>query len=226
MKELKAKFVEREFVSCGVDLSCGDYLEKIQEATKDICINLVFNNAGYIKLGHFADIPLDAQLKNLECNATSAVKITHLFLNRIIDSRSKGFISFTSSSASFFPNPISAMYGSSKAFLTEFATSVAAEVKDLGVDVLVVHPSPVASRFYIGSENVSAVKFFQNTAKGPEVIADAILAGAGKLTVWDEGYFSILVKLLLKVLDWNMFAEIMTYTARLNGDHLKLRKQR
>jgi len=226
MDELKAKFPEREFVKCSVDLSQGNYINTIADATPNLDINLVFNNAGYIKLGHFADIPLEVQLRNYECNATSAIKITHLFLNRMMDKGQKGLIAFTSSSASFFPNPTSAVYGSTKAFLTEFGASIAAEVKDVGIDVVVVHPSPIASNFYIGSEHVSAVQFFKKTAAGPEVVADAILSSAGKLTIWDQGYFSILVRLLLKVLDGNFFAEIMTHTASLNADHLKLRKQR
>lgn len=35
------------------------------------------------------------------------------------------------------------MYASTKAFLTTFAASLAAEIKTNGIDVVVVHPSPV-----------------------------------------------------------------------------------
>ena len=40
------------------------------------------------------------------------------------------------------------MYASTKAFMTMFATSLAAEVRSLGVDVVVVHPSPMATNFF------------------------------------------------------------------------------
>jgi short-subunit dehydrogenase len=143
-----------------------------------------------------------------------------------VDAKRKGLVAFTSSSASFFPSPTSAIYGSTKSFMTNFACAVAAEVRDLGIDVLVVHPSPIASNFYKGSEHVDSVQFFKKTAAGPQVIADAIFRGAGKLVIWDQGYFSILVRLLFKVLDWCAFSELMSRTATLNADHAKLRKQR
>jgi short-subunit dehydrogenase len=228
MKELKKKFPEREFVKVPVDLSKADggYMNQIISATERLPINLVFNNAGYIKMGHFVDLPLDAQLGNYECNSTAAIRISHYFMNKLVDSKTKGLVAFTSSSASFFPSPTSAMYGSTKSFLTSFACSVAAEVKDLGIDVLVVHPSPIASNFYKGSEHVDSVQFFKKTAAGPQVIADAIFRGAGKLLIWDQGYFSILVRFLFKILDWCAFSELMSRTATLNADHAKLRKQR
>ena len=47
MKELKEHYPELEFRSVGCTFSPGvPYLEKIKEATKDIDINIVFNNAG------------------------------------------------------------------------------------------------------------------------------------------------------------------------------------
>ena len=46
------------------------------------------------------------------------------------------------------PSPTAAMYAGTKAFVSHFGASVAAEVKSLGIDVCVVHPSPIRSRFY------------------------------------------------------------------------------
>jgi short-subunit dehydrogenase len=40
------------------------------------------------------------------------------------------------------------MYGATKAFLTEFAASLAGEVYGSNIDVLVIHPSPVDTEFY------------------------------------------------------------------------------
>jgi len=42
-----------------VDLSQGDYMGAITAATADLRINLVFNNAGYIKPGLFVENTLD-----------------------------------------------------------------------------------------------------------------------------------------------------------------------
>lgn len=41
-------------------------MQSIIENTHDVDVNLVFNNAGYITTGLFADLGLDRQLRNYE----------------------------------------------------------------------------------------------------------------------------------------------------------------
>ncbi len=103
-------------------------MEKITAATNDILISIILNNAGYITTGMFADVPLPALMANYECNATCAVRITHHFLNRLLDAGRRGLIGFTSSPAGCMPSPFAAIYGCTKALLTEFAASIAPEV--------------------------------------------------------------------------------------------------
>ena len=172
----------------GADLSREGYMEKIKDSTKDISITCVFNNAGYITTGMFADVPIEKHLLNLHCNSTCAIQITHHFLNKMLDSGKKGLVCFTSSPAGCMPSPFASIYGSSKAFLTEFATSLAPEVKYNGVDVLVVHPSPVASNFYNSVHKISSIAFFQKTVRGPENIVEYMFAGAGRTVIVEEVY--------------------------------------
>ena len=68
MKQLKETFPKLEFRSVGVSFSPGvDYLKKIQEATKDIEIQIIFNNAGFLVTGFFDQAPLGKLLANMEC---------------------------------------------------------------------------------------------------------------------------------------------------------------
>lgn len=46
---------------------------------------------------------------------------------------------------------------------------------------------------------MSSLRLFQKTAAAPSGIADCIFKSAGRLTVVDQGYFSIITKLMLKV---------------------------
>jgi hypothetical protein len=46
----------------------------------------------------------------------------------------------------------------------------AAEVKALGIDVVVVHPSPMATNFFQNSGGLQALESFKRFAVGPEVI--------------------------------------------------------
>lgn len=59
-------------------------MSAINKATADIDVQLVFCNAGYILSGFFYSRPVEAVLANIECNAVSAVAITHHFLKRMV----------------------------------------------------------------------------------------------------------------------------------------------
>jgi short-subunit dehydrogenase len=58
----------------------------------------------------------------------------------------RGCVVFTSSAAAAIPSPFSVQYAATKSFISVFGASLAPEVKPYGIDVLVFHPSPVASR--------------------------------------------------------------------------------
>ena len=50
--------------------------------------------------------------------------------------------------------------------LTHFATSLAGEVRQDGIDVSVLHPSPVATSFYAGAHAMPTLKFFESERHG------------------------------------------------------------
>eukprot|EP00957_Ditylum_brightwellii_P010255 775666-Ditylum_brightwellii.AAC.1 len=149
MKDIQAEYPDLEFRSVGVTFSPGvPYLDKIKEATKDIEIKIIFNNAGFIVTGFLDQAPLGKLLANVECNATACVNITHHFLSIMVAKKLKGCIVYTSSVAGFIPTPFAAMYASTKAFVSQMASCLHIEVQNLGIDVCAIHPSPVASNFY------------------------------------------------------------------------------
>eukprot|EP00160_Parvularia_atlantis_P002840 Unigene12364_Nuclearia_a/m.37576 Unigene12364_Nuclearia_a/g.37576 ORF Unigene12364_Nuclearia_a/g.37576 Unigene12364_Nuclearia_a/m.37576 type:complete len:328 (-) Unigene12364_Nuclearia_a:74-1057(-) len=219
MSDLPKEFPKVTFRAVPVDLSQGDYLGKIASMTDDLPIQLVFNNAGYITTGFFFENSLDRNMRNYEVNATAAVKLSHHFINKMLDRKQRGLIAFTSSSAGFIPTPLAAMYASTKAFLTTFAASISAEVKSFGIDVVVVHPSPISTRFYNNADGMQAVIASASLGQPPRVIADAIFTAAGRFTVVDQGLVTQAMKVFLaKMLDWNFFAEVMTHVAPFTGD--------
>lgn len=74
------------------------------------------------------------------------------------------------------------LYASTKSFLSSFGASLAAEVKSKGVDVLVVHPSPVATRFYDNAKGgTSMLDFFARFAVTadslPRLIFGSVVSG-------------------------------------------------
>ena len=68
---------------------------------------------------------------------------------------------------------------------------------------------------------MSALQFVKQYAASPAVIASSIFKLAGKATVIDQGAVSVAFKMILKVLDWNLLADIMVAAVRNNGDYKK-----
>ena len=209
--ELSKAFPGVSFRKCGVNLAASDgsYMAPIAECTRDIKVQLLFNNAGYIKTSFFHLSDLGAQLANLECNATSAVRITHHFYQRMMRDGMKGGIVFTSSAAGFIPSPFASMYGATKAFISEFSACLAVEAKASGIDVLAVHPSPVNSNFLRGAADLDMFKKAYAAATGPDALPGPIFGAlALGMTPWrDIGSFAILMRIVMKILDFSF----MTY---------------
>lgn len=226
---LQKRFPNRQFRKVGVNLGSSNqaaYMTPIVEATKDISVGLLFNNAGYICPGFFAETDFEKVRANFECNAGCHVAITHHFARLMLQNGTKGLITFTSSAGCYLPGPTATLYSSTKAFLTNFAVTFAAEVKDAGIDVVVIHPSPVASNFYkTQGPQLDSLKQAQKAGVGPSVIADDIFSAAGRITVWDQGFVCVIFRVVNKILDWQFFAELVTRFGRLNGDHQKLVKE-
>jgi short-subunit dehydrogenase len=181
MQELRSLYPKLEFRSVGVNFAPGmDYMEKIVDATKDIEIPIIFNNAGFIVTGFVDQAPIGKLLTNMECNATSAMQIAHHFVRPLIASKKKGCIVFTSSVAAFVPSPFAAMYSSTKAFVSTLACSMHIELKPLGIDVVTIHPSPVASNFYNKLDHkVDLIEAAAKNAVSPNHIVNDIFRSIG-----------------------------------------------
>ena len=189
MKEIKEQYPKQEFRSVGVNFSPGvKYMDKIIAATKDIHVPIVFCNAGFMVTGFLDQAPIGKLLANIECNATSAVNVSHHFVKILVSKKEKGCIVFTSSVAGFIPTPFAAMYASTKAFVSQFAACMHIEVKPLGIDVCAVHPSPVASQFYSKLDHkVDMIEAAAKSAVTPESVTDDMLRSIGPCALRDMG---------------------------------------
>jgi len=228
LKELKAQFPKQEVRSVKANLSdsSGAWMADVKDATKDVDVQLVFNNAGFIVTGFFEQHSVDTHLANFHCNLTANIHLTHHFYSLMINKGLKGCIVFTSSSAGFIPNPFAAMYGCTKSGVSELAASLAVEGKARGVDVHAVHPSPVNSRFTSGGGNdvkVHKMNMFEmayKMATGPEVLPNQIFAAVGRSPVMiDLGGTSIGMRLAVHFLGYNLMTYGFALAAPLMPDY-------
>lgn len=206
-----------------VALGAPGYLEILADATRDITVSLIFNNAGYMVTGLYEDGAWAAHEANVATNSTAAFAVAHLFLTRLRAAGRRGVLAFTSSPANIFPSPFSVLYGATKAALTHFAVSLAPEVRADGVDVCVIHPSPAATRFYARADAMPTLRLFQATAGGPDAVADALLRGIGHSVVVDQGYYPFVWRLLFKAVDVVFFAECLARGATFVADYRVLK---
>ena len=145
----------------------------------------------------------------------------------MLDRNERGLVEFTSSSSAFLPNPLASIYASTKAFLSAFGPSIASELRPRGIDVLVVHPSPIASRFLENAKGFSAAMSSAAVAVGPHVVANGIWRTAGRVVMYDQGFTTVIMKLvIIKLLDYNFVSEAMFRLGSLSGDYKTFDSQR
>lgn len=73
---------------------------------------------------------------------------------------------------------------------------------------------------------MGAIRMFKQTVNSPDVIARALFAGAGRVVIFDQGYFPAAQKVLMLLLDFNLFAAVTTWTSSFMADFKKMRAER
>mmetsp|Transcript_21772 Transcript_21772/g.67005 ORF Transcript_21772/g.67005 Transcript_21772/m.67005 type:complete len:240 (+) Transcript_21772:122-841(+) len=222
------RYAGQEFVGVAASFAPGaDYLEKIKKATAGKTVQIVFNNAGFIVTGFFDSQPLGKHLVNMECNATAAVCITHHFASIMVKEKLKGCVVFTSSASAYIPNPFAIMYGATKAFMSQFAASIAVELQCKGIDVCVVHPSPVASHFYNKVEHkIDSMESFKKVAVDPAELPREMFASIGRCVLRDMGATAIGMRVGFNLLPYGALAHIIALVAPFLPDYKANDKKR
>ena len=182
----------------------------------------------FLVIGLFEKRDVKVHLANLHCNLTSNIWLSHFFYERMVARAQKGCIVFTSSSASYLPNPMAALYAATKSGLSAFAASLAVEARPKGIHVHAMHPSPVNSRFTAGGGNaikqgtLDAMKPFYKMATGPEALPPRFFEHVGRSAVIaDLGAVSMALRLLVHFIGFNFMALMTALTAPLTPDYQK-----
>jgi hypothetical protein len=120
---------------------------EILKATEGLAVEILINNAGLGQYGVFAQSEIDQELSQVRVNCEATVRLTRLFLPRMVERR-RGWVLILASTASFQPVPYLSTYAASKAFDRFFALGLAAEVARFGVKVTALCPGPTESEFF------------------------------------------------------------------------------
>ncbi|XP_062341431.1 hydroxysteroid (20-beta) dehydrogenase 2 [Osmerus eperlanus] len=112
-------------------------------------IGILVNNVGMNYTGHFAlflEVPDCEQriTQVVNCNVLSVTQMTRLVLPRMVE-RGRGLIINLSSEAGARPQPLLALYSSTKTFVTYFSRCLNSEYQSRGVTVQCVAPFMVST---------------------------------------------------------------------------------
>jgi short-subunit dehydrogenase len=116
-------------------------------AATDHPVDLLVNNAGFGTYGRFADLDVAHEVEEVELNVVALLRLTHAAL-RAMEARRSGAILNVASLAAYQPNPISATYGATKAFVHSFTHAVREEARGTGVTVMLVCPGYTHTEFH------------------------------------------------------------------------------
>lgn len=128
----------------------------------------------------------------IQVNMAALTSLTHLYLQGMVE-RSRGRILNVSSTASFMPGPLQAVYYATKAYVTSFSQAIAEEVASNNVTVTALCPGPVATGF-VAAADLDGVAVFDQAKTAQSVAQCGYKAMMrGELVVFNEAKFKCLL---------------------------------
>ncbi|CAM9588663.1 unnamed protein product [Discosporangium mesarthrocarpum] len=141
----------------------------------------------------------------------------------MIKEKLKGCVVFTSSVVAYIPSPFSAMYGATKAFVSNLAASLAVEVSARGIDLLSVHPSPISTSFAdaVLRTYILLVFFSKKMSVAPNTLPKEIFKSVGRVVWRDLGGMALGVRMGTKMLSYSFLAHSFATFAPFMADYKK-----
>ena len=176
LQEIKKELAEKFSVKVMViekDLIKPDAPREIYDEVKNagIEIDYLINNAGFGGLGKFHERNWQDDLNMINLNIVALTALTRFFLPDFVK-RNSGKILNVSSTASFMPGPLQAVYFASKAYVTFFSNAIAEELHDTNITVTALMPGATETEFGKVS-GMDKTTMFNNTFSAKGVAADA-----------------------------------------------------
>lgn len=196
-KELEEQY-NVQVLTIAKDLTAENATEEIVELIKEknIKIDYLINNAGFGGYGNFHERNWATDEKMIHLNIIALTALTRFILPSMVERR-KGKILNISSTASFMPGPLQAVYFATKAYVTSFSQAIAEELRNTGVTVTALCPGATKTEF-ADTANMGNSKLFKG-AVDPNSVAEKGYNAMekGKLVEITEGSSKFLVNIAL-----------------------------
>lgn len=183
------------------DLSLPNAAQAVFAQTQawDIPIDILINNAGFGGHGRFFERDLAKEQQMIQLNISALTELTHLYLQEMI-TRKQGKILNISSTASFMPGPLQAVYYATKAYVTSFSQAIAEEVREYDINVTALCPGAVATGF-VEAGNLQGVSVWKNAKSAKSVAQYGYQAmERGELVAFNESKLKFAVNWVIPLL--------------------------
>ncbi len=175
LEQLKAELEEKYQVNVLViakDLSLPETPKQVYDEIKSTKqeVDYLINNAGFGLLGKFHELNWSRQHSMINLNINALTELTHLFLQDFVK-RNSGRILNVSSTASFVPGPLQAVYFASKAYVSFFSNALYEELSGTNITVTCLMPGATESEFGRTS-GMDKTPLFRKTASAHKVAQD------------------------------------------------------
>ncbi len=145
--EIKSKYSVNVMV-IAIDLSKPESPKAIFDEVKKagIEVDYLINNAGFGGVGKFHERKWEDDNQMINLNILALTALTRFFLPEFVK-RNSGKVLNVSSTASFMPGPLQAVYFATKAYVTFFSNAIAEELSDTNVTVTNLMPGATETEF-------------------------------------------------------------------------------
>jgi short-subunit dehydrogenase len=156
LRDLAAELEDKFAVSTrtiALDLAAAEGPTRLLAAVDDLEIGILVANAGVGYAGR-VDKQEPARLEQLlALNCRAPMLLVNRLTPKMLE-RKRGAVIITGSAAGHQPIPYHAAYAASKAFVLFLGEALSVELRDQGVDVLVLEPGSVASEFQAAASEI------------------------------------------------------------------------
>jgi short-subunit dehydrogenase len=144
LKELEQENVSTFSLDVTDEISVSNFVGKVLE--KEGRIDVLINNAGYGEYGSVEDVDIENAKKQIDVNLFGLARMTKLVLP-IMRKQQSGKIVNISSIGGKMATPMGGWYHASKFAVEALSDSLRMEVKQFGIDVIVVEPGGIKSEW-------------------------------------------------------------------------------
>lgn len=208
LKALQSELEQKHGVDVKIltlDLSLPGAAKTLHEFTtkSGTSISTLINNAGIGGHGYFHERDLAKHQAMIQLNMTALTELCHYYSTDMI-ANGGGRILNVSSTASFMPGPLQAVYYASKSYVTSLSQALAEELKDNNITVTALCPGAVDTGF-VSAGDLEGVDLWKNAKSAESVASFGYKAmNKGKLVAINEAALSFMLLWVVPLLPQKM----------------------